>query len=339
MEIIKSTNGFPYAWKAGRVEQLIRATIESKLREQLLVERAMIVNPTWLHEDDLAANIRSADPDFIVCHNFVDPAVPKIFEAVEQSGKPHVIIGNADQFRLDFWAIVCDLYFRDYPDYELAPLPDARKFICLNRKPHQHRITLVERLLPLKDRGFISLGLPGDRAITLDSDFEDEQGIRDEYQYLGTDEGTVSRRIKNDIFSLGSLENWNRSLLCIVTETELFNSNPMNFFISEKTWKPVLGLRPFFVYGQPKLRDYLKAQGFDIFEDIFDYTLVDETKGHRVQEQQYADVAIAGINKITNPYQDYQRYFYRCVLNRIRFHSYVYEQWEKLNSLDFRNYV
>ena len=35
MEIIKSTNGFPYAWKAGRVEQLIRSILEDKARKQL----------------------------------------------------------------------------------------------------------------------------------------------------------------------------------------------------------------------------------------------------------------------------------------------------------------
>jgi hypothetical protein len=339
MEIIKSNNGFPYAWKAGRVEQLIRQILETKIKQQLNVDRAMIINPTWLHENDLAAQIVSADPGFVICHNFVDPAVPKIFEAVEQCGRPNIIIGNADQYRLDFWAMVCDLYFRDYPDYEVAPLPDARKFICLNRKPHQHRVALVERLLTVKEQGYISLGLPGDRALTIDTDFDPEQGINDEFGNMGTDEGTVSRKIKNDIFSLGDLHNWNRSLLCIVTETEFSNTNPDNFFMSEKTWKPVLGLRPFFVYGQPRLRDYLKEQGFDIFEDIFDYSIVNERSGDREQQQQYAQVALNGIAKINNPYQDYQKYFYRCVLNRIRFHAYVYEQWDRLNNLDLTQYV
>ena len=66
MEIIKSTNGFPYAWKAGRVEHLIRQILESKIKQQLTVERAMIINPTWLHEDDLSAQITSADPGFVI---------------------------------------------------------------------------------------------------------------------------------------------------------------------------------------------------------------------------------------------------------------------------------
>ena len=98
-------------------------------------------------------------------------------------------------------------------------------------------------------------------------------------------------------------------------------------------------MRPFFVYGQAPLREYLKAQGFDIFEDIFDYSIVNERSGDREQQQQYAQVALNGIAKINNPYQDYQKYFYRCVLNRIRFHAYVYEQWDKLNNMDLTQYV
>lgn len=86
MEIIKSTNGFPYAWKAGRVEQLIRNILENKAREQLNVDRVMFINPTWLHEDNISQSIQDARPDFIICHNFVDPAVPKIFDAIRQSG-------------------------------------------------------------------------------------------------------------------------------------------------------------------------------------------------------------------------------------------------------------
>ncbi len=179
MQIIKSTNGFPYAWKAGRVEQLIRSILESKAREQLAVDRVMIINPTWLHENDIAADIESADPDFIICHNFVDPAVPRIFEAIEQSGRPYIIVGNADQFRLDFWAMVCDLYFQNYEEPDVAIESTAKKYICLNRKPHPHRIALVHNLVAagLQDQGYLSLGLPGDRAITIQDEVTDAQGI------------------------------------------------------------------------------------------------------------------------------------------------------------------
>lgn len=338
MEIIKSTNGFPYAWKAGRVEQLIRSILENKAREQLNVKRVMFINPTWMHEDNISEQIKASAPDFIICHNFADPAVPKIFDAIQQSGIPHLIIGYSAQCVLDFWAIVCDLYFQNYEEQDVLLEPTARKFICLNRKPHPHRVALVNKLLPFKDQGFISLGLPGDSAITLDENFADEQGIKDEYGTLGVD-GQVTQRIRNDIFSVGSLNVWKNSYLCLVTETEFSNAYRENFFISEKTFKPIIGMRPFMVYGQETMRRYLKTQGFDIFEDIFDYTLVDDDAGDWMRQEQYAQVAVNAINNIKNPYNDYQRYFGRCQNNKQRFRSYVYEQWNRLNNLDLTKYV
>ena len=338
MQVIKDTNGFPYAWKAGRVEKLIVSILESKAREQLDVGRVMIINPTWLHEIDIEKNIKEADPDFIICHNFVDPAVPKIFEAVQQSGVPYIILGNSAQYRLDFWAMVCDLYFQNYEERDLGLLPDARKFICLNRKPHPHRRTLVEHLLPYQDQGFLSLGLPSD-PIVLDEEFSEEQGIKDEYGNLGVDETFVSRHIRNDIFSIGGLKIWNRSLFCLVTETEFSNANPKDFFTSEKTFKPIIGMRPFFVYGQAPLRQYLKDSGFDIFDDVFDYSQIDESVGDVAKQKQYAQVAINAINMINNPSAEYQHYFGRCQANKNRFRSYVYEQWDRLNRLDLREFI
>lgn len=342
MQIIKSTNGFPYAWRAGRVEQLIRNILENKCHQQLSVERVMFINPTWMHEDNISDQIEQTDPDFVICHNFVDPAVPRIFDAIAQSGRPYLILGNADQFRLDFWAMVCDLYFQNYEERDLAVLPDARKYICLNRKPHPHRVALVESLIAagLQDQGHISLGLPGDRAIVLEEQFVEQQGIADEYGNLGVDETFVSRHIRNDIFSLGNKDIWNKSLLCLVTETEFSNYYPKNFFTSEKTFKPILGMRPFFVYGQAPLRRYLKQQGFDTFEDVFDYTLINEQANDPGQQQQYARVAINAINCVTNPEQEYKlRYFGRCQYNKNHFRKYVYGQWQRLYELDLTAYV
>ena len=207
MEIIKSTNGFPYAWKAGRVEQLIRDILIRKAQTQLNVNRVMLINPTWMHENNILSDIQEQRPDFIICHNFVDPAVPKIFDSIEQSGIPYIIVGNSWQYRIDFWAMVCDFYFQHYDEQDVDLSPTARRYICLNRKPHPHRVQLVRQLQNANvfDHGYVSLGLPGDQAITVDTEFADEQGIRDEYGNLGTDETFVSCKIRNDIFSLGDM--------------------------------------------------------------------------------------------------------------------------------------
>ena len=98
-------------------------------------------------------------------------------------------------------------------------------------------------------------------------------------------------------------------------------------------------MRPFFIYGQAPLRQYLKDSGFDIFEDLFDYRFIDEAIGDPNKQLAYGQVAIDAIKRITNPVQDYQRYFGRCQNNKRRFRGYVYEQWNKLNNLDLTQYV
>ena len=270
MKIIKSDNGFPYAWKAGRVEQLIRNIIERKAQQQLTVDSVMLINPTWLLDRDISAEIQDASPDFIICTDLVDPAIPQVHEIIQDSGIPHLFIGNADQYRLDFWAMVCDLNFQSYTNTELRLRHDAKKFICLNRKPHAHRRVIMRYLDQVKDQGYLTSGMDPD---LVDADVGDYA-------------------ICNDVYSLGDISTWQDAYLNIVTETTFNNDN---FFISEKTWKPVIGLRPFFVYGQPKLREYLRAQGVDTFEDLIDYTGC-------VTEQDYAELAIKIVTNLSINY-------------------------------------
>jgi len=305
LKIIKSDNGFPYAWKAGRVEQLIRNIIERKARQQLTVDCVMLINPTWLLDRDLSAEIQDASPDFIICHDLVDPAIPQVHEIIQDSGIPHLFIGNVDQYRLDFWAMVCDLNFQSYTNTVLQLRPGAKKFICLNRKPHAHRRVIMRYLDQVKDQGYLTSGMDPD---LVDADVGDYD-------------------ICNDVYSLGDISTWQDAYLNIVTETTFNNDN---FFISEKTWKPVIGLRPFFVYGQPKLREYLRAQGFDTFEDLIDYT-------ECVTEQDYAELAIKIVTNLSINYSEpFQQ---RLLHNQQRFRNYVYEQWDRLLNLNLSDYV
>ena len=326
MNIIKSDNGFPYAWKAGRVEQLIRNILERKAQQQLSVDRVMLINPFWLMDRDLAQEIYGANPDFIICHNFVDPPIHQVHKIVEDSGHPYIFLGNAAQCRIDFWSMVCDLYFRAYTDAELAMNFEAKKFLCYNRKPHAHRCILVDQLLKsgLQDQGYISLGYTNN-ALVVDQTFTEDQGIQDALPDCNP--------IGNDVYSLGDIAVWKNSYLCVVTETVFSTITSENFFISEKTWKPIIGMRPFFVYGQPALRLYLKEQGFDIFEDLINYNSLPDY----ATEQDYADLLVSTINQIHPTWTP--RFQERLNRNRERFHNYVYEQWNKLHCLNLQDYT
>jgi len=69
----------------------------------------------------------------------------------------------------------------------------------------------------------------------------------------------------NDIYSLGDPDIWSKIFINVIVET----TKHTNVFLSEKTWKPIIGLRPFLILGDDQLYPKLKELGYDTFDDIF----------------------------------------------------------------------
>jgi hypothetical protein len=71
------------------------------------------------------------------------------------------------------------------------------------------------------------------------------------------------------------MKNWQRHFLNIVTET-VYDINA-NHFVSEKIYKPIVGMRPFLVYDPDGACQWLQDRGFvnytDDFTDITDLDL------------------------------------------------------------------
>ena len=128
-----------------------------------------------------------------------------------------------------------------------------------NRKPHQHRVSLVNRF---EEHDLIKYGITtlGNSKYSLNDKHDDfvEYGANDVVGDVG---------IPNDIYSLGNLDIWNKCFLNIVSETQ-FEYSP-NAFVSEKIYKPIIGLRPFVINGSPSIYAWLKNMGFDCFDDLF----------------------------------------------------------------------
>jgi len=63
--------------------------------------------------------------------------------------------------------------------------------------------------------------------------------------------------------------NWyNSTAFSIVAETTVRNNTQL--FVTEKTFKPIAFQHPFIVFGQPGVLQYLKTQGFETYENVFD---------------------------------------------------------------------
>jgi hypothetical protein len=118
------------------------------------------------------------------------------------------------------------------------------------------------------DQGIVSLGGDNGSATRL---LKCDSG----QSTLAPNAGTEQNGIANDIMSLGHPDNWQRHFLNIVTETQFDIKN--TYFVSEKIYKPIIGMRPFLVYANDGALSWLSEHGFEPytkdFQDISDLDL------------------------------------------------------------------
>jgi hypothetical protein len=188
-------------------------------------------------------------------------------------------------------------------------------YLCQNRKLHPFRVEFLELLDSIKDRGIISRGTAG---------FTDPvYNIKELDPHESENHGTMV----NDIFSLGNPDVWNRIFIDVVTES----CKHSNVFLSEKTWKPIIGLRPFLILGDDNLYNQLHLLGFDTFDDIFGtwWTL----PHWRDRAQAIVDI----LKNFDSTNQDlnmlYQKLLPRLHNNRTRFEEYMIENHNRIRNL------
>jgi hypothetical protein len=93
-------------------------------------------------------------------------------------------------------------------------------------------------------------------------------GRQERYDALKNGNGVVTIGADKDMdLGLGDLEIWNNSFLNLVTERHQYPEAP---FASEKTYKPILGMRPFLVLGAvDTFYQCLNQKGYYTFEKDF----------------------------------------------------------------------
>jgi hypothetical protein len=241
--------GFNPRWAAGALEREIVDQLATLISEKYPKQSTAVVVPNW-YEHQAVQDWIDQEPGIVVVCSLTDPLTDAWYTNTKVFG-----YGNV---KFDFWAVACAKFFKQYRYQELVSTQFDYLFLNYNRKPHTHRVDLVREF---ERAGIIDLGCTtlsgtnysvGDTA----SEFEDS-GALDVVGNIG---------IPNDIYSLGKLDIWQRAFINIVSETQ-FNSNSV--FLSEKTFKPIIGLRPFIINGNPQIYTWLQAAGFDCFEDVF----------------------------------------------------------------------
>lgn len=209
---------------------------------------------------------------------------------IDRLGADNVkVIGNIasesfDAEYIPYWFLACDTFFKKYTDEEIKPYDTfTNTYLCYNRKPSGHRIKLQYEFMQnnLLDEGVFTMGLQNKVYETWEErpphyrNFS-ENGYGMQSLMSGDDE---TYGIPADAFSLGNLDIWKKSFLCIVTET-LGDQRDEHYIplLTEKTYKPIIGMRPFMVVGETTTHAKLRELGFYTFEADFPADPVEAVK-------------------------------------------------------------
>ncbi len=251
--------GFNPAWQAGHLERQLVDLLTSTVNEKYPHLKKVIAVTSWHEPAVLVNQIQEIDPDLTFLCSFTDPLGP-IENLLDQLPGKVVLIGYVEgNCFYDFWAVACAKFFKKYTFEELEPIQFDKLFLNYNRKPHRHRIEFVKLLE--------QSGLVGKGCVTLGNSNYTVGDTHQDYINFGAGDVVGEVGIPNDVYSLGQLGIWNSSFINIVSETQYEFSK--NVFLSEKIFKPIIGLRPFMVNGSPGIYQLLKNAGFDCFDDLF----------------------------------------------------------------------
>jgi len=178
----------------------------------------------------------------------------------ESGAKNLYLLGHFDgEHNFNFHNIVLTKYFHHYTEAQLLMQESRYIFVNYNRKPRDHRTRLVHILddQKLSELGVVTLG--DDRSLN-----ETVEDIGIENQWWDQEHG-----IPHDIHSLGRLDIWQNHFLTVVSETDY--EDDLWTFITEKTWKPIIGLRPFVINGQTAVYKWLTDRGFCTFNKYWSH--------------------------------------------------------------------
>lgn len=218
-------------------------------------------------KDRITQFLESDSHNQVVLFNFIDPnEVPYI-----HSDRVHIL----DSSIVCFWEYFLSHMVRDFgvtdPNY-------VNDFLCYQRKPNHHRPRVYDALKDLN--GIVTIGtkefeINSDITLTtLDKDYKPE-----------TDNFKRKYNVYNDIDTLGNIDVWNDSFLIIVSETSDY---PNGDFTSEKTFKPMMGRRPFVTLGaSDTYYKNLRDKGYYTFENDFPKYNHDQVEDYAVELAEY----------------------------------------------------
>lgn len=262
-------------WRLVELRQFERQVLSTYLRTWYQDHgRNVIINSTWYnneYHDRVRDYLRSHPTDKLALISFMDPAILQPAWFHDLADHIYCIGYYRGAHEIDLWAMILHMYFKHDPALATEHAI-THPFLCYNRKPHWHRLQLLSEM---RSNGCVTSGVvtmgdtSGQAQLALPNDVSPS--------CIAPNPGADQYGIGNDIMSLGNIAVWNQCLLTVVTET-VYDVDT-TWFVSEKIYKPLVGLRPFLVYAPNGAQTWLQHIGIEPytqdFTDITDLDLAD----------------------------------------------------------------
>jgi hypothetical protein len=152
----------------------------------------------------------------------------------------------------------------------------AHPFISLNNRPHGHRCMFMDLMArhDLIDKGKVSWH--GDNSAYGWQWFKPQRNLVLDESFLKTG---------NSFFVP---KEWDNCFLHVVSECSI-----NRVYYSEKTWMPILNCKPFISQSHRGFYKIFKSLGFELYDEIFDYSFDDE-----VDDLKRTDAIMENVKKI-----------------------------------------
>jgi len=340
---------FPDSWQYGPMEHEIYNSTGDQIEKHFSHEKNLLINTTWFgpqFENNAWQQMMALfDSGEKYDNLFLLATIDPVYISEDQISSIMQMSGARKQYRIGMWEdsqyewnwhAAAGLKISDYDEQDLILKNIEHVFLCYQRKPRRHRVEFTNLLLEsgLASRGVFTLGTGSEK------DKEDwSEGLQapsftvgddlSQWQYADIGEDDFCAGLPNDVFTLGKLSIWQSCFLNIVSETEFNNWHPR--FVTEKTWKPIVGMRPFIIHGQARIYPWLRSQGFRTFNHYWPHVDVETS------EDQHGIVMSVLHWLCDMPVQDledmYQDMLSDLRYNRDRFLEFSREQYHKMHNL------
>lgn len=337
--------GFPLSWQYGPEEQHIFHSTVRQVDVKFANERNLVINTTWFgsqFDNGIWQQALELQGEFdnLFLLSVIDPLYLS-FDDLETLVRLYKIkkvyrIGMFENSKHEwnFHAIVGKDLMPRYTEEEVLLRDLEYVYMLYQRKPRQHRVEITNLLRDqdLLQHGIVTLGSPGDfdwhRGLTFTPICIEDSA--DNYKHNGSKQDFGG--VPNDLVTLGRLDLWQKHFLNIVSETVFDEWEPL--LVTEKMWKPMIGLRPFLVHGNPKTYAWLRNRGFRTFNQYWPHIAVEEVYDgfgpHDAVTQTIKFLADFGTEGLIQMYRDMAA---DLTYNKARFYEFSQEQTYRMENI------